>query len=136
VFTCLLPSNERRSIVGCGLVGTCFPIRLLAAVQSVTKFYCLRFETSLLVASYYSQGYGGGIRPRFHTGFDWVATIIFKITPWHGPRRSTQFQRALLLLCIYSFLRERVYRAVAYKRLWYIRLSRGRLIATALHATE
>jgi hypothetical protein len=31
-------------------------------------FYCLRFETSLFVASYESQGYGGGIRPRLHTG--------------------------------------------------------------------
>jgi hypothetical protein len=29
----------------------------------VTIFYCLRFETSLFVASYDSQGYGGGIRP-------------------------------------------------------------------------
>jgi hypothetical protein len=28
--------------------------------------YCLRFETSLFVASYDSQGYGGGIRPRLH----------------------------------------------------------------------
>jgi hypothetical protein len=28
----------------------------------VTIFYCLRFETSLFVASYDSQGYGGGIR--------------------------------------------------------------------------
>jgi hypothetical protein len=34
----------------------------------VTIFYCLKFETSLLVASYVSQGYGGGIRPRLHTG--------------------------------------------------------------------
>jgi hypothetical protein len=32
-----------------------------------TIFYCLRFETSLFVASYDSQGHGGGIRPRFHT---------------------------------------------------------------------
>jgi hypothetical protein len=31
-----------------------------------TTFYCLRFETSLFVASYDSQGYGGGIRPRLH----------------------------------------------------------------------
>jgi hypothetical protein len=31
-----------------------------------TIFYCLRFETSLFVASYDSQGYGGGIRPRLH----------------------------------------------------------------------
>jgi hypothetical protein len=30
----------------------------------VTIFYCLRFETSLFVASYDSQGHGGGIRPR------------------------------------------------------------------------
>jgi hypothetical protein len=33
-----------------------------------TIFYCLRFETSLFVASYDSQGHGGGIRPRLHTG--------------------------------------------------------------------
>jgi hypothetical protein len=34
-----------------------------------TIFYCLRFETSLVMASYYSQAYGGGIRPRLHTWF-------------------------------------------------------------------
>jgi hypothetical protein len=33
----------------------------------VTIFYCLRFETSLLVASYDSQGHGGGIRTCLHT---------------------------------------------------------------------
>jgi hypothetical protein len=33
-----------------------------------TVFYCFRFETSLFVASYDSQGHGGGIRPRLHTG--------------------------------------------------------------------
>jgi hypothetical protein len=33
-----------------------------------TVFYCLRFETSLFVASYDSQGHGGGIRPCLHTG--------------------------------------------------------------------
>jgi hypothetical protein len=32
-----------------------------------TVFYCLRSETSLFVASYDSQGHGGGIRPRLHT---------------------------------------------------------------------
>jgi hypothetical protein len=31
-------------------------------------FYFLRFETSLFVASYDSQGDGGGIRPRLHPG--------------------------------------------------------------------
>jgi hypothetical protein len=34
----------------------------------VTIFYCLRFETFLFIASYDSQGYGGGIRSRLHTG--------------------------------------------------------------------
>jgi hypothetical protein len=33
-----------------------------------TIFYSLRFETSLFVASYDSQGHGGGIRPHLHTG--------------------------------------------------------------------
>jgi hypothetical protein len=33
-----------------------------------TVFYCLRFETSIFVTSYDSQGHGGGIRPRLHTG--------------------------------------------------------------------
>jgi hypothetical protein len=31
-------------------------------------YYCLRFETSLFIASYDSQSYGGGIRHRLHTG--------------------------------------------------------------------
>jgi hypothetical protein len=34
-------------------------------------FYCLRFETSHFVASYDSQGHGGGIRPHLHTGYCW-----------------------------------------------------------------
>jgi hypothetical protein len=32
-----------------------------------TIFYCLTFEASLFVASYDTQGHGGGIRPRLHT---------------------------------------------------------------------
>jgi hypothetical protein len=35
----------------------------LSSVELVTIFYCLRFETSLSVASYNSQGYSGGIQP-------------------------------------------------------------------------
>jgi hypothetical protein len=34
----------------------------------VTIFYCVRFETSLFVASYDSQGHGGGVRTGLHTG--------------------------------------------------------------------
>jgi hypothetical protein len=37
-------------------------------VGFVTIVYCLRFQTSIIVASYDSQGYGGGIRPRLHMG--------------------------------------------------------------------
>jgi hypothetical protein len=33
-----------------------------------TIFYCLRLESSLFVASYDSQGHGGGIWPRLHMG--------------------------------------------------------------------
>jgi hypothetical protein len=40
----------------------------LASAVLVTLFYCLRFETSLFVASYDTQGYGGGIRTRLHMG--------------------------------------------------------------------
>jgi hypothetical protein len=40
----------------------------------VNIIYCLRFETSLFVASYDSQGYGGRIRPRLHTGYHWITT--------------------------------------------------------------
>jgi hypothetical protein len=36
MFTGLLPSNGLPSIVGCGLVGTCLPLRLLATAQYVT----------------------------------------------------------------------------------------------------
>jgi hypothetical protein len=36
----------------------------------VTIFYCLRFETSIFVAFYDSQGHDGGIGPRFHTGLN------------------------------------------------------------------
>jgi hypothetical protein len=40
-----------------------------APVGLATIFYCLRFEISLFVASYDSQGYRGGIPPRLHTGY-------------------------------------------------------------------
>jgi hypothetical protein len=41
----------------------------------LTIFYCLRFETSFFVASSDSQGHGGGIRPRLHTG-NWLGCPI------------------------------------------------------------
>jgi hypothetical protein len=41
------------------------------ATDGQSIFYCLIFQTSLFVASYDSQGYGGGIRPPLHTGDCW-----------------------------------------------------------------
>jgi hypothetical protein len=55
VYNCCWPSPEQ-------LFSGPSPLGL------ATIFYCLRLETSLFVTSYYSQGYGGGIRPRLHTG--------------------------------------------------------------------
>jgi hypothetical protein len=55
------------------------PLRL------ATVFYCLRFETSLFVASYDSQGHGGGIRPRHCTGgTDGFSTgfLLFLLGGW------------------------------------------------------
>jgi hypothetical protein len=44
-----------------------------------TIFYCLRFDTSIFIASYDSQGHGGGIQPRLHTGrtssYCWLLVI-------------------------------------------------------------
>jgi hypothetical protein len=39
-------------------------------------FYCLRFETSLFVASYDLRGHGGGIRPRLHTGLTTILLLL------------------------------------------------------------
>jgi hypothetical protein len=51
----------------------CWPLPMqsfsgLSPLGLATIFYCLRFETSLFVVSYDSQGHGGGIRSRLHTG--------------------------------------------------------------------
>jgi hypothetical protein len=41
-----------------------------------TIFYCLRFETSLFVASYDSQGHGGSIRSRLHMGMTFFSVGV------------------------------------------------------------
>jgi hypothetical protein len=47
-------------------------------VGLVAIFYCLRFKTSLFVASYDSQGHGGGIQPRLHTG-NWFDSVLYHL---------------------------------------------------------
>jgi hypothetical protein len=40
---------------------------------------------SLFIASYYSQGYGGGVPTRLHTGHELSFNFVTLITPLHGP---------------------------------------------------
>jgi hypothetical protein len=57
-------------------------LQLLLALASAVIFgsesHCLRFDTSFFVASYDLQGYGGGIRPRLHTGLSsfWYGRLL------------------------------------------------------------
>jgi hypothetical protein len=53
--------------------------------------YCLRFETSLFIASYDSQG-----RINLSSFTDWVAPIVCSIITLHGPSREHRLQ---WLLC-------------------------------------
>jgi hypothetical protein len=55
-----------------------------------TVFYCLRFESSLFVASYDSQGHGGGIRPRLHMGADSTSQLKSSLqTLWTDDAENT-----------------------------------------------
>jgi hypothetical protein len=77
-------------------------LALASAVSNATIFYCLRFETSLFVASYDSQGHGGGIRPRLHTGMKLVWICAFLITSRrHGPLRKHSVSIVILQLFHY-----------------------------------
>jgi hypothetical protein len=82
-----------------------------------TIFYCLRFETSLFVASYDSQGHGGGIRSRLHTGtlthwlliYDWTTYIVSRRTHRKHIRCPAMdicepYRKHLFPHCIYSAL--------------------------------
>jgi hypothetical protein len=54
-----------------------------------TIFYCLRFETSLFVASYGSQGHGGGTRPRLHTGTLLTESSVRCVLRWSDGLEDT-----------------------------------------------
>jgi hypothetical protein len=60
-------------------------------------------DSRLFLASYDSQGYGGGIRPRLHTGLPPNSFQFVQVaTCRHGPRRKHSFQQF-----IYRFIRIR-----------------------------
>jgi hypothetical protein len=72
-----------------------------------TIFYCLRFETYHFVASYDSQGHGGGIRPRLHTGLTSVFCLLCaapEVGCWR-PGEKTPCHRVVLALLRISTIR-------------------------------
>jgi hypothetical protein len=56
------------------------PAQSFSGPGLATVFYCFRFETSLFVASYDTQGHGGGIRPRLHTGYCVTSTSLLYLS--------------------------------------------------------
>jgi hypothetical protein len=69
-----------------------------------TIFYSLRFETSFFFATYYLQGYGGGTRPRLHTGVSWFffVQMAVKARVFSLWRHSTDLQLgSVLVTCLY-----------------------------------
>jgi hypothetical protein len=66
-------------------------------VRLGTIFYCL----GLFVASYESQGHGGGIRHRLHTGntLNWFCPLLKKSQC--EPRRNTPFPILIIVACVF-----------------------------------
>jgi hypothetical protein len=96
----------------------CWPCqRSLSRVQVPwysRPYFTLRFETSLFVATYDSQGHGGGIRPRLQT--DWLTTAWLVSTLYNPLARTAQktpFPTVSLLLRVNSLLWETIRFAVA-----------------------
>jgi hypothetical protein len=101
----------------------------LSPVGLVTIFYCLRFETSVFVASYDSQGCGGGIRSHLHAG-KWLSSkLVPLITPRHGPRNKHRSSLLYFIRCNGNMF---VCKAVIQQRLPYICSFRGRCLATSV----
>jgi hypothetical protein len=75
-------SDERTGLSFIGAAGPCQRRSVMGPSPLVlaTIFYRLRFETFHFVASYDSQGHGGGIWPRLHKGFLAVTLQLDDIT--------------------------------------------------------
>jgi hypothetical protein len=93
-------SNERAGLSFVYDAGPCqrslSRVRVLLGLTII--FYCLRFETSLFVASYDSQGHGKGIGPRLHTSVNSFIQIVVIITYRHGPHRKHSFSIVVVQL--------------------------------------
>jgi hypothetical protein len=78
---CWVPSGPLWREDGSVFRICCWPLPVqsfpgLSPLGLETIFYCLRFETTLFVASYDSQGHGGGIWPRLHTWMNELSSYI------------------------------------------------------------
>jgi hypothetical protein len=66
----------------------------------VPIFYPLRFETSLLVPSYDTQGYGGGIRPRLHTGLVAERELHILLQPGADRKQNSSLKGSSVVICM------------------------------------
>jgi hypothetical protein len=88
---------DSYGLVFCGAT-SCWPLPAQSfsgpsPLGLATIFYSLRFETSHFVPSYDSQGHGGGIRPRLHTGWIIEFTNEFSFITWGEPTREHYLQQ-------------------------------------------
>jgi hypothetical protein len=76
----------------------------LSPLRLATIFYCLRFETSLFIASYHSQGHSGGIPPRLHMASYYVASgwTTQKTHPLPGNRYPLLLHIYCCRMCLLS----------------------------------
>jgi hypothetical protein len=100
-------------------------------VGFATIFYCFGFETSLLVASYDSQGHGGGIRARLHKGYlssDFSLTSSYICLGFYlplrlvslEPCRDHRLQWFLLRVALFRCCVNNVYLSVATETFLYM----------------
>jgi hypothetical protein len=60
---------------------------------------CPQALGSLFIASYDSQGYGGGTRTRFSAGTTTTVLFVLVIQPRHGPHRKLLFHYCVFSRC-------------------------------------
>jgi hypothetical protein len=71
----------------------------MSPMNMVTQLYPQALG-SLFVASYESQGYGGGIQPRLHTGAELTTNRVLVITSRLGPTENAA--HLLLKSCLWE----------------------------------
>jgi hypothetical protein len=86
----------------------------LSTVRLVTVFYWLRFETSIFIAFYDSQGYSEGIRPRLYTGLIVSIILTLKTLLYDGTNgRSRRIHYTHM-----HFILQRLHRRIYNDRFW------------------